>query len=37
VLFIAYDLDRFAEFLNDGRFLIFHEVDDEMASLSGKI
>ena len=34
VLFIAYDLDRFAEFLNDGRLLIFHEVDDEMVSLA---
>ncbi|MGD0401144.1 MAG: hypothetical protein ABSC04_19825 [Syntrophobacteraceae bacterium] len=36
VLFIAYDLDRFAEFLNDGRLLIFHEVDDEMASVVRK-
>jgi Fe-S-cluster containining protein len=34
VLFIAYDLDRFAELLKDGRFLIFHEVDDEMVSLA---
>jgi hypothetical protein len=29
VLFIAYDLDRFAELLKDGRFLMFHEVDEE--------
>jgi len=36
VLFIAYDLDRFAELLKDGRFLIFHEVDDEMVSLVRK-
>ena len=28
VLFIAYDLDRFAELLKDGRFLMFHEVDE---------
>jgi hypothetical protein len=34
VLFIAYDLDRFAELLKDGRFLMFHEVDDEMVSLA---
>jgi Fe-S-cluster containining protein len=33
VLFIAYDLDRFAELLKDGRFLMFHEVDDETVSL----
>ncbi|MFZ0946191.1 MAG: hypothetical protein WB930_20170 [Syntrophobacteraceae bacterium] len=36
VLFIAYDLDRFAELLDDGRFLIFHEVDGEMASVVRK-
>ena len=33
VLFMAYDLDRFAELLKDSRFLIFHEVDNEMVSL----
>ncbi len=33
VLFIAYDLDRFAELLKDGRFLKIHEVDDQMVSL----
>ena len=30
VLFMAYDLDRFAELLKDSRFLMFHEVDEEM-------
>ncbi len=30
MLFMAYDLDRFAELLKDSRFLTFHEVDDEM-------
>lgn len=36
VLFIAYDLDRFAELLKDGRFLTFHEVDNETVSLVGE-
>lgn len=30
VLFLAYDLDRFAELLNDDRFLKFYEIDAEM-------
>ncbi len=30
LLFLAYDLDRFAEFLKDKRFLTFYEVDEEM-------
>lgn len=30
VLFLAYDLDRFAQLLEDRRFLMFHEVDAEM-------
>jgi len=30
VLFLAYDLDRFAQILKDSRFSMFHEVDDEM-------
>jgi len=33
VLFIAYDLDRFAGLLEDRRFLMFHEVVDETVSL----
>jgi hypothetical protein len=33
VLFLAYDLDRFAELLKDRRFLMFHEVDEETVSL----
>ncbi len=36
VLFIAYDLDRFAELLKDGRFLTFHEVDNETVALVGE-
>jgi len=36
VLFMAYDLDRFAELLEDSRFLNFHEIDDETLSLAGK-
>ncbi|MFZ2448446.1 MAG: YkgJ family cysteine cluster protein [Syntrophobacteraceae bacterium] len=30
VLFLAYDLDRFAEMLDDPRFLKFYDVDEEM-------
>ncbi len=30
LLFLAYDLDRFAEMLNDKRFQTFYEVDDEL-------
>jgi uncharacterized protein len=30
LLFIAYDLDRFAELLKDERFSKFHEVDEEL-------
>lgn len=30
ILFLAYDLDRFAELLKDSRFLKFYEVDEEM-------
>jgi hypothetical protein len=30
LLFLAYDLDRFAELLGDARFRSFHGVDDEM-------
>ena len=33
VLFLAYDLDRFAELIKDRRFLMFHEVDEETVSL----
>ncbi len=36
VLFVAYDLDRFAELLKDSRFLMFHEVDEHMLSLVRK-
>lgn len=36
VLFLAYDLDRFAELLEDSRFRMFHEVDDNMLSLVRK-
>jgi hypothetical protein len=36
VLFIAYDLDRFAELLKDGRFAAFHDVDEQMLSLAGQ-
>ena len=36
VLFIAYDLDRFAELLKDSRFLMFHDVDEQMLTLAGK-
>ena len=33
ILFLAYDLDRFAEILRDSRFLKFHEVDEETLRL----
>ena len=36
VLFLAYDLDRFAELLEDTRFLMFYEVDEQMLSLVRK-
>jgi len=36
VLFMAYDLDRFAELLKDSRFLKFHEVDDDVLRLAGE-
>jgi len=36
VLFMAYDLDRFAELLKDKRFLMFHEVDGNLLSLAGE-
>ena len=36
VLFVAYDLDRFAELLEDSRFLMFYEVDEQMLSLVRK-
>ena len=36
VLFVAYDLDRFAELLEDSRFLKFYEVDEQMLSLVRK-
>ena len=34
VLFMAYDLDRFAELLADNRFLELHEVDDNLLRLA---
>ena len=34
VLFMAYDLDRFAELLKDSRFSMFHEVDEEALFLA---
>ena len=34
VLFLAYDLDRFSELLNDRRFSMFFEVDDNSVSLA---
>ncbi|MGC9966340.1 MAG: YkgJ family cysteine cluster protein [Syntrophobacteraceae bacterium] len=36
LLFIAYDLDRFAELIKDGRFATFHDVDEEMLTLAGE-
>ncbi|HYA39672.1 MAG TPA: YkgJ family cysteine cluster protein [Syntrophobacteraceae bacterium] len=36
VLFMAYDLDRFAELLADNRFLALHEVDDNLLRLAGQ-
>jgi hypothetical protein len=36
LLFIAYDLDRFAELLADNRFLMFHNVDDNLLALVKK-
>ena len=36
VLFIAYDLDRFAELLKDSRFASFNDVDEEMLALANK-
>ena len=37
VLFVAYDLDRFAELLRDRHFLKFHEIDDGFFPWSKKI
>jgi hypothetical protein len=36
VLFIAYDLDRFAEMLKDGRFAKFHDVSEDMLTKAGQ-
>ncbi len=36
LLFIAYDLDRFAELLKDSRFLMFHDLDEKMLTLAEK-
>ena len=35
VLFIAYDLDRFAELIKDDRFSKFHDVDEKMLAMAG--
>ena len=34
ILFLAYDLDRFAKLLEDSRFLKFHDVDEETLQLA---
>jgi hypothetical protein len=34
LLFIAYDLDRFAELIKDGRFAMFHDVEKELLTLA---
>jgi len=36
LLYIAYDLDRFAELIKDGRFSKFHDVDEKMLSAAGQ-